>query len=243
LQSDNNNAAPRLAALFGRRETMKAQVGALMMGLVLASNFAYAQEPKVFVEGVGSATFSTNASAGSFGGQIGVRIAKDLFVIADLGRLDNVSPSTLQSRVGQAIQLASYTDIGVTSSSHVPVWYGMGGLRFQSSAPGRFRPFASASFGLARLTPAAAFTFTGGTGQGLLASAPAVGSDVTSQVVALGLFVQPTPETHPMLGLEGGVSVGLGPRLSLDLGYRYARIFSADPLNLSGLMFGVGYHF
>jgi opacity protein-like surface antigen len=107
----------------------------------------------------------------------------------------------------------------------------------------RVRPYVTGSAGIARLTPTAQFTFTGGSGDGDLSTVPTTGSDVTQQVVGLGLFTQPPSETDFMLGLGGGVSIAVAPRVNVDVGYRYARIFADTPINVSNVAFGLGYRF
>ncbi|MCX6543157.1 MAG: hypothetical protein NTV05_01945 [Acidobacteria bacterium] len=101
----------------------------------------------------------------------------------------------------------------------------------------------SGSFGFARLAPSATLMFNGGTGQGQLATIPTLGTDVTGQIVALGLYTPPATETHPLMGLGGGVSIALAPRLSLDVAYRYSRVFATTPINVSGVNVGFGLHF
>lgn len=227
---------------------MRAPAVVVALGLVFAPALAHAQgegqrQPAGFIEGLGGATFNSSATSDAFGGSLGIRVAPHVFITADFGRMKNEQFSTFQNTLAQTVQAASATDIALTPVSSDPLWFGSGGLRVETNPLGRVTPFVTGSFGMARLTPSAMLTFNGGTGQGQLAMVPTVGADITSQIVALGLYTAPASETHPMMGLGGGVSIALASRLSLDLAYRYSRVFATTPLNVSGLNVGIGYRF
>src|SRR5438045_391041 len=85
--------------------------------------------------------------------------------------------------------------------------------------PTRFAasPYVLGGAGVARLTPTAAFTYSSGT---LPGTTPALGDDVTSQVVSLGAFTQPAPTNAFMFTMGGGVQMPTAPRVSVDVGYR-----------------------
>ena len=94
--------------------------------------------------------------------------------------------------------------------------------------------------GVARLTPAAAFIYSSGTLQG---TTPALGDDVTAQLVSLGAFTQPAPTNAFMFTIGGGVQMPTAPRVSVDVGYRLSRIEADTPTNAHGVVVGIGYRF
>lgn len=84
------------------------------------------------------------------------------------------------------------------------------------------------------------FTYSAGT---LPGDTPAPGDDVTQQLTSLGDFTQPAATIAFMLALGGGVAVPVAHHLSVDVGYRYARIAAETPLSTQGATFGFGYRF
>jgi opacity protein-like surface antigen len=223
---------------------MKTPIIALaVVVLAVSSASAQSQAPRGLVQGLGGVDRGTNLTTGSYEGTVGFEVARNIFITADFGRLQNVMPTTLQDNVNQTVAAASALDLSLTPVTTVPAWYGMGGVRVEAPVTRRLTPYVTGALGLARVSPTVAFDYMSGSGDGNLSQVPTAGADITSQVVSLGLFAPPTAERDAILGLGGGVSVGVARRVSVDLGYRYSRIFGNSPINVSGAVFGLGYHF
>jgi opacity protein-like surface antigen len=72
---------------------------------------------------------------------------------------------------------------------------------------------------------------------------PALGTDVTTQLVSAGAFTMPPATNAFMFTLGGGVAIPVARHWAIDAGYRFARIAADTPLNAQGLTFGFGYRF
>ena len=57
-----------------------------------------ASSPRAFVGGLGGVTFGT-ATSSAIAGQVGVRISRDLFVIGEIGRMWDVTPSEVSDEI------------------------------------------------------------------------------------------------------------------------------------------------
>jgi opacity protein-like surface antigen len=62
---------------------------------------------------------------------------------------------------------------------------------------------------------------------------PAVGDDVTSQVIATGEFTAPPSSTAFMYTL-GGVQIPVALLWAVDAGYRFSRLAADSPVNPQG---------
>jgi len=108
-------------------------------------------------------------------------------------------------------------------------------------ARGRVLPYVLGGIGFARLTPTGRFTFLSGTLPD--GSTPALGADVTSQLVTAGYFTTPAATNAFMYSLGTGVEVPVARHWAVDAGYRFSRVEADTPLNAQGLTFGFGYRF
>jgi opacity protein-like surface antigen len=204
-----------------------------------------AQDPNGYVSGLGGFATSVGNSTGDMLVEGGVRIAPHVMVFADLGRLGNLQ-ADLQPTLDSATTALSNQGLAVAASGSLPAWYGAGGLRAEMPISSRVMPYALGGIGLARLNPTAQFTFSSGTMPD--GSTPAVGSDVTTAIVAAGAFTAPPASTALMFTLGSGVQVPVNLHWVFDAGYRYTHIaadstLSASPLNANGMTFGLGYRF
>ena len=182
-----------------------------------------AQTERAYVTGVGGFAASTETTSGNVVGEVGVRIAPHLLVFGNLGQFHNLQPSDAQPAVdGTTATLAGTTGLNVIGTARVPAWYSVGGVRYEVPTRGRVLPYVLGGIGVARLTPTAQFTFASGTLPD--GSTPAVGADVTSQLVTAGYFTTPAATNAFMYSLGTGVEVPVA-------------------LNAQGLTFGFGYRF
>jgi opacity protein-like surface antigen len=230
---------------------MKVQVlslVAMFVATVAAPSFAQekrAQDPNGYVSGFGGAAWADGNSTGSVLFEGGVRIAPHVTAFGNVGRFANLQ-GDLQPTLDAATNALSEQGLGVTSGGTLPAWYGVGGLRAEFPASAHALPYVLGGLGAARLNPAAQFTYASGTmPDGLI---PAVGTDVTSTLVALGSYAAPPASNALMFTLGGGVEIPTMSHWSVDLGYRYSRIaadttLSATALNTNAMTFGFGYRF
>jgi len=212
----------------------------MAVAIALVSTRALAQAPRGFVEGAGGFAVSPDATSGDVVGQAGIRIARNLLVVGDIGRFRNLQPSTLSPAVDATTALLSTQDLQLTGTARVPAWYALGGVRYEMPMGRRLTPYVFAGGGFARLTPTAQFLYSSGT---LPGATPVPGDDVTSQIVALGDFTQPAATTKPMIGLGGGVELPIERHLALDVGYRWSRVHTDTPVNAQSVTFGLGVRF
>lgn len=180
-------------------------------------------EPKAFVGGLGGVTFGTETSS-IIGGQVGVRIARSIFVIGELGRLWDVLPGEIADRVPELEDLIE-AEFDVTAEFDVkaPAFYGFGGIRW-AQAGRRIAPFAEAGAGFGHIT----------------ADITAIidGVDVSDLAESqVGDIVNPST-TEFLLAFGGGVNIGLSSRLSADAGYRFMRIFTEESQPNTSIVYG-----
>ena len=211
-----------------------------VLAVVVAPAAAFAQNSRYYVDASGGVAITSDNTSSLVSGEAGIDVGHNLFVFGDLGRFRNVEPSTFQQTVDAATTSLATGGLNVTGTAQVPAWYTMGGLRYVIPASSRVSPYVFGSAGFARVSQTAQFTYTSGT---LPGSTPTTGDDVTSQIVQLGDFVQPTPTNAFMFAFGGGVQSPIAPHLLFDVGYRVARISTDTPFNAQSVTFGFGYRF
>ena len=220
----------------------------LILSIFLVATPAFAQRERGYISGIGgvafsSATASPRTTSGDLALEAGGRIAPSLLAFGNFGRIDNLTPTTSQSSITDAVSMLSTSDaLGVQGSARTPADYVLGGLRWQSLASRRVSPFLSAGFGVAHLTPNALFKYASGTVPGD-ATPPNVGDDVTSLVTPLASFTPPQPESALMMMASGGAEFAVATHWAVDTQYSLSRISASTPLHAQGLAFGFGYRF
>jgi len=223
----------------------------LLLSILSLAAPSFAQTERGFVEGVGgfavsAASTSPRVTSGDWSFDAGARIAPGLLAFGDVGRINDLTPSTSESTVASTVTTLSSTDaVDVVGTTRMPARYAVGGLRWQSRTPHRLAPFALGGIGVAHLTPSARFTFS----DGLLPIAdpsvaqPNAGDDVTTELSTLGVFTPPPSSNALMLTGGGGVELAVAPHWAVDTEYRVSRISASTPLHAQGLAFGLGYRF
>ena len=195
----------------------------LAFGLAAPASAQGTTEPKAFVGGLGGVTFGT-ATSSIIGGQVGVRIARSVFVIGELGRMWDVLPGEIADRVPEVENLVE-TEFGVTADFDVkaPAFYGFGGIRW-AQAGRRIAPFAEAGAGFGHIT----------------ADITAIidGVDVSDLIDDEIPDVGDLSTTEFLLAFGGGVNIGLSSRVSADAGYRFMRIFTEESQPNTSIVYG-----
>jgi opacity protein-like surface antigen len=204
--------------------------------------FAQMQAERVYVTGVGGFATTPDTTSRDVMGEVGVRVARNLFVFGDLGQFHNLQPSVVQPTVDATTAILSAGQgLNVNGTARVPAWYSVGGLRYEVPIQSRVSPYVLAGLGVARLNPTAQFTFVSGPMPD--GSTQSVGADVTSQIIAAGDFTVPPATTAFMFTLGGGVQIPVARHWAIDAGYRFSRVAADTPLNAHGATFGFGYRF
>lgn len=195
---------------------MKLAIGIVAAVAVLAApQRAAAQESEAawFVGGLAGATFGTEGSA-AIAARGGVRVAPNLFVIGEVGRIGDVMPRSLQEDLDEIIgdvenELGGAVDLEFS----IPATYGFGGIRFVQPRD-RFRLFVEGGVGLGHVSLS-------------LDKAEFLGVDVTDELETF-LESGDVSETKLLLAAGGGVNLPVGSRLTVDVGYRFMRIAAGD---------------
>jgi len=220
---------------------MKALLMAAAVTFITAAPLL-AQTESGYVSGLGGFAASPDATSGNLLIEGGVRIAPHLLVFGSVGQFHNLQPSDAQAAVDSTTSsLAVAQGLGVVGTPRVPAWYSMGGLRYEVPMQGRVSPYVLGGLGVARLTPTAQFTYASGTLPD--GSTPAVGTDVTTDLVTAGDFTAPSASSAFMFTLGGGVEIPVARHWAVDVGYRFSRVAATAPLNAQGATFGFGYRF
>ena len=173
-----------------------------------------ASSPRAFVGGLGGLTFGT-ATSSAIAGQVGVRVSRDLFVIGEVGRMWDVTPSEVSDEIETGIDFLEQQGIPVNLEFTVPAFYGFGGMRWAQSGR-RVNPFVEGGVGFARLTGEVSGTIGGVNVDDFLEEFDSELGDFSSNEV--------------LIAFGGGANIRLTPTVSLDAGYRFTHIFVNDPV-------------
>lgn len=165
-----------------------------------------------YVVGIGGAG-ATQVNAPFFGASAGFDVTDHLQITADVGRMQDVLSNFTKedlALVDQGLQV----DTGLPFSSKVkmPTNYVTGGVRFLMPSGWRARPYASASAGIAHMSPKPTFEVAG--------------LDYTTLAMADQTVGKAFREdTRPMASIGGGVTFDVVKHVTFDIGYKYSGIF------------------
>ena len=219
---------------------MRTVIATLAMLCLPALSYAQA-EPRAYVSGAGGFATTSEGTSGDVLAEAGVRFAPNLFVFGNVGKFNNLAPTTFQPDADAIAADFAASGVVLDASTTVPAWYSIGGVRFM--IPVRMAhmvPYVFGGAGFAHLMPSARFVYSSGT---LPGASPAPGDDVTAELVSLGEVTPPSSSNAFMFSAGGGVDVPLSPRVGLNVGYRLSRVNADTPLTAQGVTFGVGYRF
>lgn len=188
-----------------------------------------ASSPRAFVGGLGGLTFGT-ATSSAIAGQVGVRISRDLFVIGEIGRMWDVTPSEISDQIETGIDFLEQQGIPVNLDFSVPAFYGFGGIRWAQSGR-RVAPFVEGGIGFGHLTAEVSGTIAG------------INVDEFLEEAEFGELAD-FSTNEVLIAFGGGANISLTPSVSVDAGYRYTHIFVDDPsVNTSMVYAAVKIHF
>jgi opacity protein-like surface antigen len=178
--------------------------------------------PQGFVGGLGGVTFGTVTSA-AVAGQGGVRIARDLYVIGEVGYMRNVLPKKIRDEFDDLVdEIENEAGVPVSLTVSIPAKYGFGGLRWSPSR-GTVSPFVEGGVGVAHVSAK-------------VDEAKVLGIDISRDVEdELG---DDASVTKLLVAVGGGMNARLSSTLSADIGFRYTRIATEEPAINSSLLYG-----
>jgi opacity protein-like surface antigen len=227
-------------------------LGLAIVGSLLATP-AFAQRDRLYVEGTGgfavssASTLSNTFTSGSSSAQVGAHVGNHVSIFGELGHFRDLAPANVQTNVDATVtSLAADQGLEVTGTTSMPATFGLGGARVTMPVKwSHVTPYVLGGLGGAHIDPSAEFHYTAGTlpGTDPSATTPAIGDDVTANIISSGLFTQPASSTAFMFSLGGGANINISRHWLADAGYRYSRIDATTPLNQQGMQFGVGYRF
>jgi opacity protein-like surface antigen len=175
--------------------------------VVLAVTAPAAAEDRGFVRGLGGVTFEGDPAA-MFGGGGGINVGENLSVTLELGRMQNVSSSSIEEDLDSVVALARLLGFNADVDLDTRLFYGLAGLRYDASAGSRVRPFLEASGGFATVSHDLDISIGGFN----------VPRTLLDQV-------DTADHTDPMFSGGGGVRVDFSENVGMDLGYRYSHVF------------------
>jgi opacity protein-like surface antigen len=178
------------------------------VSLAIAASTSAQTVSRAYVQAVAGPTFGTEAST-VFAGGVGLRVGRSFQITGEIGRMQNVLPQSVQGEADAlAAELQAETGSSVSVKARARALYGAGGVRWLVPARGQVHPYLGLTAGLAHVMPRVSATVDG---------------------VSLGVDVSDESMTKPLVGVGGGVTVDMGSRVAVELGYHYNRIFTQDP--------------
>jgi outer membrane protein with beta-barrel domain len=198
-----------------------ALASALMIVIASPVSAQGTSNSRVFVGGLGGVTFGT-ATSSAIAGQVGVRIMPNVFVIGEIGRMQNVLPGDIADQIQEGIDFLEQAGIPVDIDVKAPAVYGFGGLRW-AQAGRRIAPFVEGGVGFGHITADVSGT---------------VGGIDVSDFIEDELGDLDQSVTEFLIAFGGGVNIGLTRTVAIDAGYRYTRIFTDEEPPNTSLVYG-----
>jgi opacity protein-like surface antigen len=191
------------------------------------------RRPRWMVAGLAGTTFGTQTGE-FFAGGVGYDLTERMQLTFEVGRFNNLANSELQEladfhagRAESLLSFASGVSYDVEPEVRMPAGYGSAGLRVLMPSGPRARPYVGGQVGLAAMDPEIRLHLNG--------------SDVTSNFITTDDV--PEGRTRMFLGGGGGVNVQVVDGVTIDVGYRYARIFYEGGVDVNRVYVGLGYVF
>jgi len=186
--------------------TRPLRLSQLLFAGVIAASFTFvAAAParaQLYGQVLGGVTHAAQTEP-FFAGAIGARITF-VDVNVEVGRMMNILPKGL---LDQLNELQREKGLPVQAIAELPATYVLGNIRIISPS-GPVRPYVGGGIGVARIEPRFNVTVAG-ISLGDVFGVTSIGRD-----------------TRTMLAGGGGLRIDLGPKASLDLGYRYMRVLT-----------------
>jgi opacity protein-like surface antigen len=215
---------------------MKVVVGIFAAMLLAAPQIAAAQAAppeKLFVRPLVGATIGAGPGA-LLGASVGLKLTPKAQIVGEFGRMTNIMPASVVDDVDVAAALVADARGGKHSSAATATAnYGMVGLRHALRDVSGAQTYLEIGAGAARVRSRVSAQIRG---------SETLQGDISDLVVTP--FTQSTPATKTMMSVGGGIILGITRTLAVEVGYRYARVFTKNPgINMSNLVGGLRFGF
>jgi opacity protein-like surface antigen len=192
-----------------------------------------ARKRRLMVQAVSGATLGNELSSVA-GGAAAASLTPTWSVTLEMGRLGDVASNDMRDRMTAAAEraeqilgLVTGLRYDVDAEAEMTAFYGNAGVQYTVARATRSRPYAGAHFGLARVTPSARLLIEG--------------DDVTGNFLSARDI--PEQRTRLLAGFGTGVNIQLVNALTLDVGFRYSRLYVEEGVNVSRIFAALGYGF
>jgi opacity protein-like surface antigen len=170
-------------------------------------------EPKFFVKPIIGAVAGAGPGA-SFSGAVSFKAGEKLQIAAELGRMNNILPSSVADDVEKAAALVANSINGKHSaSSSADANYFMVTGRWALRDVSGAHTFLEIGAGAAHVESTVSAVVRG---------SESLQGDISSQVITP--FTSATPATKPMFSIGGGIVLGVTRATAIEVGARYQHI-------------------
>lgn len=210
--------------------------GASAIATLLAPSAASAQvapPEKMFVRPTIGATIGAGPGA-IYSATFGVKAGPKVQITAEFGRLTNVVPASVLDDVDVAAALVADAKGGKHSSTaSARANFGLVGLRYAMRDVSGAKTFLEIGVGAASVRSTVSAQIRG---------SESLQGDISNLVSTP--FTLSTPTTKAMASIGGGVILGITRSMAVEVGYRYARVFTKTPaINMSNVVGGLRFGF
>jgi hypothetical protein len=243
VREERSQVAEKEDVMTSKRFGVAGLAAAALIFATTAPAVAQPAEERGFVTGTGGAAISV-VNAGTFGASAGVKVAPNLLITGNVGRMQDVFANFTRDDMRTAEeQMLNEEGISLDLRVKMPTMYFTGGVRALLPAMGVVRPYFAGGGGIARLKPAPVFLVEG--------------LDLTSVMLEDPELAPAFKKTNrPIANVGGGLTVTVVPHFVVDIGYEYSRIFiketylqstdsphQHDGINVNRVYVGLGYAF
>jgi opacity protein-like surface antigen len=206
-------------------------VGALLVPCAALAQVAPPE--KAFVRPLVGATLGAGPGA-LFGATFGMKAGPKLQITGELGGMTNILPPSVADDVDVAAAIVADSKGGKHSSSaSARATYGLVGIRRALREVSGAMTFVEFGVGAATVRSTVSAQIRG---------SEALQGDISNLVSTP--FTAATPTTNAMFSVGGGIILGVTRTTAVEVGYRYARIFTDNPaINMSNIVGGFRFGF
>ena len=206
--------------MASRYSVVRAAFATALAALLAAPVLAQPPErERGYVMGTGGLT-ATTINSSNFGASVGFNLTPDLLVTGDVGRLVDVVPTFTRDDLQALDRMLTEPGYSHLTRFKMPATYVMGGIRYKVPTDTMLRPYVSASAGMARLAPEPKFLVEG------IDYTSALLKEIATDPLAQAQYDRMFKDTtRPLASVGGGLVLTVARHFTLDVGYRYSRVF------------------
>ena len=188
---------------------------------------------KAFVRPLVGATMGAGPGA-LYGATFGLKTGPKLHITGELGGMTNILPPSVADDVDVAAAIVADSKGGKHSSSaSARATYGLVGVRRAMPEVSGAKTFIEFGVGAAKVRSTVSAQIRG---------SEALQGDISSLVSTP--FTASTPTTEAMVSIGGGIILGVTRTTAVEVGYRYAHVFTDNPgINMSNIVGGFRFGF